>query len=116
MTGAHGLPAGVDLTNTLLILVCVGVVTVALRALPFAAVRMLRESRLVRWLGLAMPVGVMTVLVMYTAHGNSAGPGGWAAVLPALAVTAALHLWRRSATVSILVGTVVYMLLVSVVF
>jgi branched-subunit amino acid transport protein AzlD len=33
-----------------------------------------------------------------------------------VAATAALHLWRRSATMSILFGTVIYMLLVNVVF
>ena len=39
-----GLPEGVDLTNTLLILGGVCVVTLILRALPFAAMRYFRES------------------------------------------------------------------------
>lgn len=111
-----GLPEGVDLTNTLLILGGIGVVTVILRALPFAAMRYFRESALVAWLGIAMPVGVMTVLVLYTLVGASENPGGVGAALIAVAFTVVLHLWRRSATLSILLGTVVYVVLVNWVF
>lgn len=112
----HGLPEGVDLTNTLLILAGVGLVTLLLRALPFGAMRYFRESALVAWLGVAMPAGVMTVLVMYTLVSSTGNPGGIGAALIAVVVTAALHLWRRSATLSILLGTVVYMVLVNLVF
>lgn len=111
-----GLPAGVDLTNTLLILVSVGVVTVILRALPFAAMKFFRESALVAWLGIAMPVGVMVVLVMYTLVGSTDRPGGVWAALIAVVFTVALHLWRRSATWSILLGTALYVVLVNWVF
>lgn len=111
-----GLPEGVDLTNTLLILGGVCVVTLILRALPFAAMRYFQESELVAWLGIAMPVGVMTVLVLYTLVGSSSNPGGVGAALIAVLFTVALHLWRRSATLSILLGTVVYAVLVNWVF
>lgn len=111
-----GLPAGVDLTNMLLILVSVGVVTVILRALPFAAMKFFRESALVAWLGIAMPVGVMVVLVMYTLVGSTDRPGGVWAALIAVVFTVALHLWRRSATWSILLGTALYVVLVNWVF
>ncbi|OLT55682.1 branched-chain amino acid ABC transporter permease [Corynebacterium sp. CNJ-954] len=113
---SSGLPEGVDLTNTLLILGGVGLVTLLLRALPFAAMRYFRESALVAWLGIAMPAGVMTVLVLYTLVNSTENPGGVGAAVIAVGATAALHLWRRSATMSILFGTVIYMLLVNVVF
>lgn len=108
-----GLPEGVDLRNTLLILGGVFLVTVVLRALPFAAMRFFRESALVAWLGIAMPVGVMVVLVMFTLVGSSDRPGGVGAALIAVAVTVALHLWKRSATWSILLGTALYVVLVN---
>jgi branched-subunit amino acid transport protein AzlD len=111
-----GLPEGVDLVNTLLVLGGIGVVTVLLRAVPFAAMRYFRESALVAWLGIAMPVGVMLVLVLYTLVGTTENPGGVGAALIAVVFTVALHLWRRSATLSILLGTLVYVLLVNVVF
>ena len=61
-----GLPEGVSLLNTVGILAAVGIVTVMLRQLPFSALRLLKGSNLVGMLGMTMPVGVMTVLVVYT--------------------------------------------------
>lgn len=111
-----GLPEGVQLGSTLAILGAVFLVTLALRGLPFAALRFFRESDLVAWLGLAMPVGVMILLVIYTVSGQASAPGGLAAVGIALAFTVAVHLWRRSATWSILLGTSLYLVLVNIVF
>lgn len=42
--------------------------------------------------------------------------GGWLPALIACAVVALLHLWRRSTLISIVCGTVCYMLLVQMVF
>ena len=110
-------------------LLVMGAVTVALRWAPFAFIRVLRGSELVRFLGVTMPVGVMVALVAYTlvdrmglvdggdaAAGGAAGdPGGWWAAPLALAVTVILHLWRRNAAMSILAGTALYVVLVNVV-
>ena len=114
LQAAAGLPAGVELGPTLAILGSIFMVTLALRGLPFAALRFFRESDLVAWLGLAMPVGVMTLLVVYTVSGQADAPGGFAAVAIALTFTVALHLWRRSATLSILLGTVLYLSLIHI--
>ena len=115
-TGSYGLPAGVSLGTTIGVLLPLCIVTVALRGLPFAALRSFRESKLVAWLGMGMPVGVMSILVIYTAADRMAAPGGLASLLIAVAFTTAWHLWRRSATQSILLGTVFYVLLVNLVF
>ena len=111
-----GLPDGVELGPTLAILSAIFLVTVGLRALPFAALRFFRESRLVAWLGLSMPVGVMAILVLYTVIEGGDSPTGFVPVMIALVFTVALHVWRRSATLSILLGTVFYVVLVNVVF
>lgn len=116
LQAAAGLPEGVQLGPTLAILGSIFLVTLALRGLPFAALRFFRESDLVAWLGLAMPVGVMTLLVVYTVSGQADASGGFVAVAIALAFTVALHLWRRSATLSILLGTVLYLVLVNLIF
>jgi len=92
-----GLPEGVSLLNTVGILAAVGIVTVMLRQLPFSALRLLKGSNLVGMLGMTMPVGVMTVLVVYTIAHQSAEPGGIWSSLIASAVTLAVHWWRRSA-------------------
>ncbi|WP_414121227.1 branched-chain amino acid transporter permease [Corynebacterium nuruki] len=116
LLASAGLPEGVDLRNTLLILGGVCLVTVLLRALPFAAMRFFRDSVLVGWLGVAMPTGVMIVLVMYTMSDTTGSPGGLGAALIALAVTVVVHLWKRSSTWSILLGTACYVVLVNWVF
>lgn len=112
----YGLPEGVTLTGVLAVLLPVAVVTVALRWLPFLFVSGLRDSQFFDLLGRMMPVGVMTVLVVYTLLGQSAAPGGLWAALGGVAVTVGLHAWRRDAGLSILGGTLAYMGLVNLVF
>jgi branched-subunit amino acid transport protein AzlD len=89
-------------------------VTWALRALPFAVLAPMRHSAVVRYLSVHMPLGVMVMLAIYTlrsaAHEN-VREMLWLAI--GVAVTAGLHLWRRQALLSILVGTAVYVTLMS---
>ncbi|VEG56485.1 branched-chain amino acid transport [Mycolicibacterium aurum] len=89
-------------------------ITWALRALPFAALAPLRESRVVTYLSVHMPVGVMVILAIYTLQtvvGDTGTQVLWLAI--AVAVTAGLHLWRGQALLSILVGTTCYVTLMS---
>lgn len=89
-------------------------VTWGLRALPFAALAPLRHSAVVRYLSLHMPLGVMVMLALYTirdAPEASVYQQIWLAV--AVLVTVALQLWRRHALLSILAGTVVYVVAMS---
>lgn len=108
------MPAGVTLGSILAVLIPVGVVTVVLRWLPFAFVKALKDSQFISMLGFTMPVGVMTVLVVYSLFGQIQDSGILIAPLVGAAVTAALHLWRRNSGLSIFGGTAVYMLLVNV--
>jgi len=85
-----------------------------LRALPFTALAPLRTSRMVRYLSTRMPVGVMVILLVYCLRDTAlAHPAQAVAPVGALAATVALHLWRRSALLSILGGTLVSVILAS---
>lgn len=89
-------------------------VTWALRALPFAVLAPMRHSAVVRYLSVHMPLGVMVMLAIYTLHSaarENVREMLWLAI--GVAVTAGLHLWRRQALLSILVGTAVYVTLMS---
>lgn len=89
-------------------------VTWALRVVPFAVLAPMRDSAVVRYLSVHMPVGVMVMLALYTLRGAPEYTGRqliWLAV--AVAVTVGLHLWRRHALASILAGTAVYVVLMS---
>lgn len=101
--------------------VVAGLVTFALRALPFALLRPLRESALAGRLAVWMPAGVLTVLALVMLLDAAAlAPGtpveamrvGHA--LLAAAVTVAVHLLAgRRTLVSIAAGTLAYVLLVN---
>ncbi|OFK65377.1 branched-chain amino acid transporter permease [Corynebacterium sp. HMSC074A09] len=110
------MPGGVTLASIFAVLIPVGIVTVVLRWLPFAFVKALRGSQFISMLGFTMPVGVMTVLVVYTLFGQARDTGIIVAPLVAAAVTAVLHLWRRNSGLSIFGGTAFYMVLVNLVF
>lgn len=108
----NGLPTGVDLPMVWAVILPIAVVTVLLRALPFAFRGWLAGSPLLDFLRLYMPVGVMVVLVLYTF--TSSDQPVWTGVLVGF-VTLVLHAWRRSPALSILVGTGLYVALVNLV-
>lgn len=111
-----GLPEGVNLGMVLAVLLPVAIVTLLLRQFPYSALKLLKDNKFVGMLGITMPVGVMGALVIYTLFGQLEAPGGLAASLIAVAVTLGLHAWRRSAGLSIVGGTICYMILVNLVF
>ena len=90
-------------------------ITFGLRALPFAALNPLRNSRLVRKLSLWMPVGILGILAASTLRTTVSADAG--AVVPAavaVAVTVAVHLLgRRRTLLSVGLGTLVFVALVN---
>ena len=110
------MPPGVTLSTIATVVLPIAVITVLLRALPFAFVKSLKGSQFIGLLGMTMPVGVMTVLVVYTVAGQRDQPGGLVAALLGVAITLGLHLWRHNSGLSIIGGTVAYMALVNLAF
>ncbi|OAN37693.1 branched-chain amino acid transporter permease [Mycolicibacterium iranicum] len=97
----------------LLVVVSAGI-TWALRALPFAVLVPLRDSVVVKYLSIHMPLGVMAILAIYTlttVAGDTTSQLLW--LVLAVGVTAGLHVWRGQALLSILVGTATYVTLMS---
>ncbi|CAJ1585540.1 branched-chain amino acid transporter permease [[Mycobacterium] wendilense] len=89
-------------------------ITWLLRALPFAGLAPMRNSELVKYLGLHMPLGVMVMLLIYTLRPGVAAGGLdvlWLGI--AVLVTAGLHWWRAQALLSIVAGTAVYVVLMT---
>ena len=110
------LPSGVSPLDVWVVLLPIGMITVFLRWFPFAATKRLKDSSIIDYLGITMPVGVMVILVVYTFLGQREASGGLLPAAIALAATVALHWWRRSPGLSILGGTLFYMVLVNLVF
>lgn len=105
-------------TGYLVIAVAVaGLITLALRALPFAMLKPLRKSRFVKALGSWMPAGLMLILavVVFRDLLGERPAQVWIAVV-ALVVTIGTHLLSgRRALLSIAVGTACYVLLINLV-
>ena len=101
----------------LLIMVC-GIVTVALRALPFLLFPAGKETPpLIRYLSGVLPSAVMGMLVVYCLKSVSItkAPHGLPEFL-AIAAVVLVHKWKHNMLLSILGGTLLYMVLVQVVF
>ncbi|KAB1652738.1 branched-chain amino acid transporter AzlD [Pseudoclavibacter chungangensis] len=91
------------------------VITLALRAVPFAILKPLRESRFVTTMATWMPVGILAILAAATFTDTvTTGTGHAAAAVPAAAVTVAVHLlFGRRTLLSVGIGTIVFVLLVN---
>ena len=94
------------------------VVTFLTRALPFLLFgRGNRVPRVVIYLGRYLPPAVIAMLIVYCLKGvNFQAAGNWLPALIAGLAVAALHLWKKNDMLSILGGTILYMVLVQAVF
>lgn len=96
----------------------IALVTAGIRFLPFAVFRGGKPTPpLVEKLGRVLPYAIMGMLVVYCLKGISfASMGGWLPALLASAVTVLLYVWKRNTLLSIIGGTLCYMLLVQMIF
>ena len=104
--------------TTLTIILVAAVCTFATRVAPFLLFNGKKPiPPIVRYLGEALPPAVIALLVIYCVKNVNwlAAPHG-APELLCIAVTAALHVWKRNNLLSIGVGTVLYMYLIQNVF
>ena len=92
--------------------------TMLTRFLPFLVFSPKRPTpKYIQYLGKALPGAIFAMLVVYCLRNVTPLSGSHALPeLIAIAVTVGLHLWKRQTLLSIAGGTVVYMLLVQLVF
>ena len=104
--------------NAALMIAVTAAVTIALRFLPFLIFGGARKTpAYISYLGKVLPYALMGMLVVFCLKNISiaAAPHG----LPELiscALVVLLHVWKRNTLISIIGGTVCYMLLVQLVF
>ena len=92
------------------------VMTILTRFLPFIVFRK-NTPRYITYLGKVLPPAIIGMLVIYCLKDVSilSNPFGIPELIAAICVVG-LQVWRRNSLVSILTGTVVYMVLVQMVF
>ena len=100
------------------IIAVISLVTIALRFLPFFIFRGNRQTpKYVEYLGKVLPYAIMGMLVVYCLKGVSFTTlENWVPYLVASAAVVLVHLWKRNTLLSIITGTVLYMVLVQAVF
>ena len=92
-------------------------VTIALRFAPFLILAGRPTPKVILYLGRVLPYAIMGMLVVYCLRDMSfTSAAGFIPELAAGAVVVVCHVLRRSTLLSILAGTVCYMLLVQLVF
>ena len=90
-------------------------ITFTLRALPFAILAPLRESKLVKAMATWMPVGILAILAAATFLSATDAEDRLPHAAIAAAVTIAVHLLgRRRTLLSVGAGTLTYVLLVTI--
>lgn len=106
------------LWQTIAAIAVMAVVTFLTRAIPFLLFgRGGTPPKVVLYLGKYLPPAVIAMLIVYCLKDVSfAAAGGWLPVLIAGLAVVALHLWKKNDMLSIMGGTILYMVLVQAVF
>ncbi len=106
------------LTQQIITISMVILATVITRFLPFIVFPAGKETpKFIKYLGKVLPAAVFGLLVIYCLKNVSIidGSHGIPELIAILCVVA-LHLWKRQMLLSIAGGTVIYMLLVQLIF
>ena len=99
-------------------IIIIALVTAALRFIPFLVFGESRPvPKFVDYLGRVLPYSIMAMLVVYCLKGISfvKAPFGLPELISVLLVVV-LHVWKRNTLLSIICGTVCYMVLIQFVF
>ena len=106
------------MNNTMYPIVVIGViaaVTWALRAFPFLLFGNRPLPKVIRYLGKALPPAIMTILVIYCLRDISFGQSPFGIPeLAACVLVVILQVVRKNMYLSIIAGTVCYMILIRV--
>lgn len=104
--------------HTWVLIAVIALVTALLRFLPFIVFSDSGKTpKIIEKLSKSLPYAIMGMLVVYCLKEISfLSVSGFLPMLIACAVVCVLYLWKRNTLVSIIGGTVCYMILVQVVF
>ena len=104
-------------SSMILIIAICGICTFLTRIIPFLIFGNREVPKPVTYLGKVLPMSVMTILVIYCIKDiQFTSLSGFIPTVAGIAVTALLHLWKKNTFLSIVCGTVVYMILIQLVF
>ena len=98
------------------LILVMGIVIIFCRALPFLFLKRLASSRIGDFVEKIVPPAAMTVLAFNSIGAPfRANPMNGLLVLAASVFTALIHLWKKNTLLSIIGGTITYMVLLNTV-
>ena len=99
--------------HSVLIVAVASFVTILLRFLPFFIFGEKKTPAFLDYLGKFLQYAIIAMLVVYCLKGVSfAAAGDWIPSVIGVFVVVALHVWKRNTLLSIVGGTLCYMLMV----
>lgn len=104
--------------HSMLIIAVIAIVTLVIKFTPFWVFPPGKEvPKVINYLGDLLPYAIMGMLVIYCLRTVSfSDMANWAPAFISIALIVVLHVWKRSNLISILGGTVCYMVLIQGVF
>lgn len=106
----------IDVRHSLLLITVMMGVTMLIRFLPFILFSK-NPPKLILYLGQVLPYSIMAMLVVYCLKGTDfTGASHGIPELVSVLLVVVLHKWKHNSLLSILSGTVCYMLLIQLVF
>ena len=103
--------------QVLISIIIMAVITLALRALPFVVFKKKDTPAWMEYLGKVLPFATMGMLVVYCLKGiDISYAKGFVPELIAGAIVVFSYVWKKNTLLSIITGTVIYMILVQFVF
>lgn len=95
----------------------IALVTALIRFIPFLLFKDRQTPKLISYLGTVLPMAIMGMLVVFCLKSISFGIfADWVPAFIAIIAVIVLHTWRRNTLLSILGGTIIYMVLINLVF
>lgn len=107
----------INQVHSILLIAVMSVVVILLRATPFILFRGNKTPEFIEYIGKYLPYAIMGMLLIYCFRETqiATAPHGIPELI-AIIITAGLQVWRKKSLLSIVVGTVSYMLLLQLVF
>ena len=109
----------INVSHSILLIAVMVLITWMLRGGPFLIWGGKRKvPDIILWFGDMLPYAAMMMLVVYalkdTSVGEMYGVNGWMPAAVATIVTAGSYAWKRNSLLSILLGTILFMVLIRV--
>ena len=106
----------IDGMHSFLLIAVVSLVTMGIRFLPFVVFRK-KTPKWILYMGKVLPFAIMGMLVVYTLKNVTPLEGNYGIPeLIGVLLVVFLHKWKHNTLLSIVGGTILYMLLIQVVF